>query len=89
MSEEFIIEVVMMTLRTVGLLVAPPVIAIVVVGLVANILQTITQLKDQALSFVPKVIVVGIVILVAIPWYLQVLQEFAHTIFEMMASATS
>lgn len=86
MSEEFIIEVVLLTLKTVGLLVAPPVIAIVVVGLVANILQTITQLKDQALSFVPKIIVVGIVMVLALPWYMQIIQEFAQTIFEMMRS---
>ncbi len=88
MTEELIIELMFHTIKTAGLLSAPPITAIVVVGLLSNILQTITQIRDQALSFVPKVIAVGVIVVLAVPWYIQTIQQFAMTIFEIMGKTT-
>jgi flagellar biosynthetic protein FliQ len=50
------------------LLSAPPVLAVLVVGLVSAILQTVTQVKDRALSSVPKVVAALVSLMVAGPW---------------------
>ena len=55
----------------VSLLIAAPVlICAVVVGLAISVAQAVTQLQDQTLSFVPKIIAMGIVLLYVMPWAL-------------------
>jgi flagellar biosynthetic protein FliQ len=56
-----------------------------VVGILVNIVQTITQIKDQSLTFVPKLVVVGIILVLAVPWYLQVLEGFVLSMFALAA----
>ena len=88
MTEEFIIEITMLAMQTTGLLCAPPTIAIVVVGLISNVLQTVTQMKDPALAFVPKVVAVGIVLVLFLPWSLRIIHQFTTTIFNLMSAGT-
>lgn len=71
---------------TIGMMSAPAIIVIVVVGIVSNVIQTVTQVRDQALAFVPKVIGVGIVLVIAVPWYLQLMESYTMTIFAMIAN---
>ena len=85
MSEEFVIEIMHFTLYTVALLVTPIIGVVVVVGVVVNILQTVTQIRDQALVFVPKVVAAGIVLLICIPWYFSILEKFVNVIFGLMS----
>lgn len=88
MTEGYIVELMRMTLLTVALISAPVLATIVIVGLTTSILQTVTQLRDQSLTFVPKVIGVGVVILLAMPWYIQVLRQYVETIFTLIASVS-
>ena len=71
---------------TIGMMSAPAIIVIVVVGIVSNGIQTVTLVRDQALAFVPKVIGVGIVLVIAVPWYLQVMESYTMTIYAMIAN---
>ncbi len=87
MSEEFIIELAQLTVKTIGLMAMPIIIAIVVVGLLSNILQTVTQIRDPALGFVPKVVAAGVVLVLATPWLLQVIQRYTESIFALAAGA--
>ncbi|NQZ69265.1 MAG: flagellar biosynthetic protein FliQ [Lentisphaeria bacterium] len=86
MTEESIIEILQLTMYTIGMMSAPAIIVIVVVGIVSNVIQTVTQVRDQALAFVPKVIGVGIVLVIAVPWYLQLMESYTMTIFAMIAN---
>ena len=85
MTEEFIIELVKTTLYTTALLSAPPLLTMVVVGLGSQIVQTVTQLKDQSLSFIPKVVITSVIMLMMLPWYIQVLQQYFATIFNHLS----
>ncbi len=87
MTEEFAIEVILLTLRTAGMLCAPPIVTILAVGLITNVFQTVTQMKDPALSFVPKVVAVGLLFMFILPWYLQLVQGFTNTIFDWLGSS--
>lgn len=61
---------------TVALVGAPFVITALAVGLVVALLQAATQLQENALSFVPKIVAVGLVLALAGPWTLARLVHF-------------
>lgn len=50
------------------LIASPVLIAAVVVGLAISIFQAVTQLQDQTLSFVPKILAMLITLLYVLPW---------------------
>mgnify|MGYP000480603080 CR=1 FL=1 len=67
MASEFILRVVREGLLLIILLSAPPLLASLLVGLIVGILQTATQIHEQALVFVPKLLVVGVILVVMGP----------------------
>jgi len=86
MTPESALEICHYTLVTAAKLAAPYLLATVVVGVFMNILQTVTQLKDQSLSFVPKVAIVGLVGLLAMPWEIGVVLAYFNYILELFGS---
>lgn len=64
----------------------PLLIISIVVGLIVAIFQASTQIHEQTLTFVPKLIVIAIVLLVTGSWMLSVFTEFVEHIFSIMAS---
>lgn len=85
MTEELIMKLGQETLRTTAMLSAPLLGAALVTGLIVSILQAITQINEQTLTFIPKMIVIGVVLLLAGPWMLDILTHFTHNLFENMA----
>lgn len=53
----------------------------VVVGLFISIVQSITSIQEQTLTFVPKILVMLIVAVMLIPWIVQRLMEFTTQMF--------
>jgi flagellar biosynthetic protein FliQ len=85
MTEELIMKLGQDTLRTTAMLSAPLLGAALITGLIVSILQAITQINEQTLTFIPKMIVIGVVMLLAGPWMLDILQHFTINLFENMA----
>ncbi len=54
------------------------------VGLVIGLVQSVTQLQEQTLTFVPKFIGAGLIILVAGNWMLGEAETFTRTLFERL-----
>jgi flagellar biosynthetic protein FliQ len=71
------------------LIAAPLLLVALLVGLVISILQTMTQVQEQTLSFVPKLLAVGATMLVALPWMLQLLVEYTANLFRSMPGMVS
>lgn len=67
-------------------LAGPLLILSIIVGLIIAIFQAATQIHEQTLTFVPKLIVIAIVLLALGSWMFNVFNEFAQKIFAMMAS---
>ncbi|MCP1109133.1 flagellar biosynthetic protein FliQ [Lachnospiraceae bacterium PF1-21] len=57
-----------------------------VVGIAISIIQAATQINEQTMTFVPKLIVIGILLVVTGSSMLKSLQEFTLYIFSMIAS---
>lgn len=62
----------------------PILIGCMLIGIVIAIFQAVTQIHEQSLGFILKVIVVMAFLLIAGGWMLQTLQEYTYYIFEMM-----
>jgi flagellar biosynthetic protein FliQ len=76
MTVEFAVELYRETLRTAAIVSAPILGAAMLVGLTVSVIQTITSLNDQTLTFVPKVAAIGIAIGITLPWILAHLMAF-------------
>ncbi|SMG16369.1 flagellar biosynthesis protein FliQ [Paenibacillus aquistagni] len=80
MSAEFIIGLAGQAVYTVLKVSAPMLIAALVIGLLISIFQAATQIQEQTLAFVPKIIAVFIVILIFGPWMLTTMIDFTYNI---------
>lgn len=74
----------------IAMLVAGPVLVVsLVIGLLVSVLQTVTQIQEQTLSFLPKLLGVAAVFLVGLPWMLQVLVEYTQRLFRSLPALVS
>ncbi|WP_422657283.1 flagellar biosynthesis protein FliQ [Paenibacillus sp. EC2-1] len=82
MSAEFIIGLAGQAVFIVLKVSAPMLVLALVVGLVISIFQATTQIQEQTLAFVPKIIVVLLALLLFGPWILTTLVDFTRGILE-------
>ena len=66
-------------------LVSPMLLISVGVGLVIAIFQAATQIHEQTLSFAPKIMVIGVILIAAGSWILSSMEEFFQYIMSFMA----
>jgi flagellar biosynthetic protein FliQ len=60
-----------------ALLVSAPLLATaLIVGLVVSLIQAVTQIQEQTLSFIPKLLAIGLVLVLTLPWMLRQLVQF-------------
>lgn len=81
MDSSFVLYLGRHTLETALMLSAPVLITCIVVGLVVTLLQAVTSIRDMTLTIVPKLLAVGVVMLICGSWMLQVLLSFTSEIF--------
>lgn len=82
MSEELILKLGQDALRTTAMLAGPLLGSALVVGLVVSVFQAVTQINEATLTFIPKMIVVGLVLVLAAPWMLDIMNQFTINLFE-------
>ena len=68
------------TLWTAALLTAPVIGATTLVGLIISVIQGVTQIQESSLTFVPKLITAGVVLLALGTWMLRILTDYATTL---------
>ncbi len=81
MTQVFVIDLAARTLQTALLLAAPPLLAGMLIGVLVSIFQAATQMQEQTLIFVPKILAVVVVLILFAPWMLQSLVAFAAQLF--------
>jgi flagellar biosynthesis protein FliQ len=65
---------------------APMFIAALVTGLLVSIFQAATQINEQTLSFVPKLVATFVTLIVAGPWMLTLLTDYIQRLYESIPS---
>ena len=74
----------------IALLVASPMLATaLIVGLGVSVFQALTQIQEQTLSFVIKLVSIAAVFLLALPWILQILVRYASELFRGLPGLVS
>ena len=84
MNPEFAVELVKTMIFQALALAAPILLSAMVVGLGVSLFQAVSSIHEQTLSFVPKVIAIAAVTVVALPWMLRSTIEFARMLIERM-----
>ena len=79
MNMEQSIEVLRQLISTSLLVVSPILLGSLLVGLIVSLLQSVTSIQEQTLSFVPKLLAVSLVIVLGAPWILRQLMQFTIT----------
>jgi len=67
-------------------LAAPVLIVSVLVGLVIAILQAATQVHEQTITFVPKLLAIAVMLLLTGPWMITQMQDFTLRLFSSIAN---
>lgn len=82
----YFVEIAKQALYLSLLLTGPGVIAALIVGLVVSILQATTQIQEQTLTFVPKLVAIAAVLTLSGSWMLSQLVAFASSLFDSFAT---
>ncbi|WP_455234557.1 flagellar biosynthesis protein FliQ [Thiogranum longum] len=82
MTPETVMEIGVQTMEVTALLAAPLLLSALVVGLLIGMLQAATQINEMTLTFVPKLMVVALVLLFAGPALLETLLGFTIRLLE-------
>ncbi|MBC8079434.1 MAG: flagellar biosynthesis protein FliQ [Gorillibacterium sp.] len=80
MSSEFIVKLASQAVFTILKASAPMMIIALVVGLIISIFQATTQIQEQTLAFVPKILAVLLSLLLFGPWILSTLIDFTYAL---------
>jgi len=79
-TTEFVTTMGMEVIKTVILLSAPVFVAGMAVGLVVSVFQALTQIQEQTLTFVPKIVAVFLTLLFFMPWMMRLMLDFTGNI---------
>ncbi|MFO7600460.1 MAG: flagellar biosynthesis protein FliQ [Candidatus Desulfacyla sp.] len=81
MSPDFVTGFFIEALKIAMLLAAPMLLAGLIVGLLVSMFQAATQINEMTLVFIPKMLAVGVALLIFFPWMLEVVIDFTQNIF--------
>jgi len=81
MNSEFVLTLGQRMLEVVVMLAAPLLLPALAVGLLVGMFQAATQINEMTLSFIPKVAIVGVVLIWAGPWMLEKLVSFTRELY--------
>lgn len=82
MTPELVLSIGQKMLEVVMMLAAPLLLPALAVGLLVGMFQAATQINEMTLSFIPKVAIVGVVLVVAGNWMLETLVSFSRELIE-------
>lgn len=86
LTQGMVLEIFRDAIFTMLKLSAPLLIVSIVIGLVISIFQAATQIHEQTLTFVPKIVCITFLLLMTGSWMLSVLTDLFHRLFDLMVA---
>ena len=86
MTPENVMDLAHRMLLVTTLMAAPLLAVALITGLVIGMLQAATQINEQTLSFIPKLLMLALTLLTAGPWILRVLVDFTRDLYTSIPS---
>ncbi len=84
MSEAFVIGIARDAFYTIFVVSAPALVVSIVVGLLISIFQAATSINEMTLTFVPKILAIGVVCILLLPFIIQNMVQFTQHIFHLI-----
>jgi len=81
MTQEFVIGVCTQAIYLVLLLVSPILVVTLLVGVFIGVFQAVTSIQEMTLTFIPKILIAVLVLIITFPWMLNKLMDFTKLIF--------
>lgn len=81
MNEDTIIDLSQQALYIVVMLAAPMLVSALIIGLVIGMFQAATQINEMTLSFIPKLFILVVALMVAGPWMLELLVTYTQRLY--------
>jgi flagellar biosynthetic protein FliQ len=81
MNEAMVIDLARQAVTTILLAASPMMLSGLATGLLVSIFQAATQINEQTMTFVPKIVAVLVALIIAAPWILNVVVELAREVF--------
>ena len=82
MTPEVVMNIGRQAIEMTLILSGPMLLAALAVGLIVSIFQAATQINEQTLSFIPKLLAMFLVLILAGPWMLQLMVDYIRRLFE-------
>ena len=89
MSHTLVVDLARNAVMLALLICGPMLVVALLIGLSVSVLQAVTQIQEQTLAFVPKLVGVSAVFLLALPWILQLLVKYTTELFRSLPSLIS
>ncbi len=89
MSHQLVIDLCRNAIITALTIAAPMLLIALGVGLLVSVIQSVTQIQEQTLTFVPKLVFVGVAFIVGLPWLLQIMARYTTELFQSIPGAVS
>jgi len=83
-DEAYILKIARETLMTVLLLISPALGVGLLVGVVISMLQAATQIQEQTLTFVPKIVMIFLTLFITASWMMNILVSFTVNMFSQL-----
>lgn len=84
MTPDMVINMAEQSIYTIVLISAPMLLIALAVGLLVSVFQAMTQIQEQTLSFIPKILAVFVSIVVFGPWMLTMLLDYTRDLFQQL-----
>ncbi len=81
MTPESVMSIGQQALQVTMLVAAPVLLAALAVGLLVSVFQAATQINEMTLSFIPKLLVMFVVLIVLGPWMLTIMMDYTKRLF--------
>ena len=84
MTPDMVIKLAEQSIFTIILISAPTLLIALAVGLLVSVFQAMTQIQEQTLAFIPKILAVFISLVVFGPWMLTLLLDYTRDLFQQL-----
>ncbi len=84
MGEDLIIKLGHEALKTSAILAAPLLLGALVTGIIISVFQAITQINEATLTFIPKLLVIAIILVLGGHWMIDTMSVYTVNLFESM-----
>ena len=81
MSSDMVVELTQQAVKITLMLAAPMLLGAMIVGVTVSLFQAVTQINEQSLAFIPKIVAIMVLIIISGPWLIETMTSYTEELF--------